>query len=323
MARYDIKECEVCQKLIPPRAKVCRFCEAANTPSESTGSYNKFGIPRDIPADVARTVRMECGFGCVICGELPIEYEHFDPPYVEEKEEHKAQGIALLCLPHHRQREGRPPSLQAHQVRLYRDNPKCKQSDFVPVYPKFFISPGPRGIRLGSMSVNRGAVRVRANGQNFIWFDEADVGDLHRPVLLGMHLEDEKGETWLEIEDNVLSIAPSISFDIQCEGARVTITAEGRTILKMERYEMESVLPPEAGAEFESLLPSDDWENLASGLCIDEPINVLTVQEADTWCGGKHIQITANQVLVDGQVKFAGNIQLQGLNAATSAVIEL
>ena len=47
---------------------------------------NEHGLPRHIPADVARAVRQECGFGCVICGVALIQYEHFDPEFAEARE---------------------------------------------------------------------------------------------------------------------------------------------------------------------------------------------------------------------------------------------
>lgn len=64
---------------------------------------NAHGLDRAIPAHVKRQVRQECGFGCVICGRLPYEYDHFDPEFTDAKE-HRAEGIALLCSRHHSDR---------------------------------------------------------------------------------------------------------------------------------------------------------------------------------------------------------------------------
>jgi hypothetical protein len=57
---------------------------------------NKHGLKRDIPEEVKREVRQRCGFGCVMCGNAIVEYEHFDPPF-EHAREHNPNGIALLC----------------------------------------------------------------------------------------------------------------------------------------------------------------------------------------------------------------------------------
>ena len=60
------------------------------------GRINKHGLSDYIPADVRRTVRRDCGFGCVVCGLAIAQYEHFDPPF-EDAMAHRAKGIALLC----------------------------------------------------------------------------------------------------------------------------------------------------------------------------------------------------------------------------------
>lgn len=57
---------------------------------------NRHGLSRNIPADVKRTVRQACGFGCVVCGSAIVEYEHVNPPFALATE-HDARGIALLC----------------------------------------------------------------------------------------------------------------------------------------------------------------------------------------------------------------------------------
>ena len=59
-------------------------------------SFNCHGLKRYIPADVARTIRQECGFGCVRCGKAIYEYHHFDPPF-HDAVEHNPAGMVLLC----------------------------------------------------------------------------------------------------------------------------------------------------------------------------------------------------------------------------------
>ena len=57
---------------------------------------NRFGLSRNIPADVKRSIRKACGFGCVICGGSIIDYEHVDPPFARARN-HDPQCITLLC----------------------------------------------------------------------------------------------------------------------------------------------------------------------------------------------------------------------------------
>ena len=47
---------------------------------------NQHGLSRSIPEDVKQHVRQECGFGCVICGNIIIDYEHIDPGFAEARE---------------------------------------------------------------------------------------------------------------------------------------------------------------------------------------------------------------------------------------------
>ena len=57
---------------------------------------NKAGLSRTIPNGTKRLVRQRCGFGCVICGNAIIQYEHFNPEF-ENATKHDSNGITLLC----------------------------------------------------------------------------------------------------------------------------------------------------------------------------------------------------------------------------------
>jgi hypothetical protein len=57
---------------------------------------NIHGLDRNIPENIRRQVRQECGFGCVICGLAITQYEHIDPTFADAKF-HDPKKIALLC----------------------------------------------------------------------------------------------------------------------------------------------------------------------------------------------------------------------------------
>lgn len=59
-------------------------------------TLNQYGLNRNIPEDVKRTVRQRCGFGCVICAGAIVEYEHVDPEFARAHQHHPDR-IALLC----------------------------------------------------------------------------------------------------------------------------------------------------------------------------------------------------------------------------------
>jgi len=64
---------------------------------------NKHGLSRSIPPTVKSEVRKRCAFGCVLCGSIPYDYDHFIVPWAEAKE-HDPDDIVLLCDKHHRQK---------------------------------------------------------------------------------------------------------------------------------------------------------------------------------------------------------------------------
>jgi hypothetical protein len=88
---------------------------------------NQFGLTRDIPKDVKLRVRRRCGFGCVICGNAIVTYEHFDPPF-REANTHRAEGITLLCGSH--QLESSKGLLSADSIRRANATPCCLQRGY-------------------------------------------------------------------------------------------------------------------------------------------------------------------------------------------------
>lgn len=54
-----------------------------------------------IPEDIKREVRKRCGFGCVICGNPIVEYEHIKE--YSKVRIHKEDNLTLLCSNHHSQ----------------------------------------------------------------------------------------------------------------------------------------------------------------------------------------------------------------------------
>jgi hypothetical protein len=58
-------------------------------------------VTREIPAEMKRTIRKRCGFGCVVCGHPIYEYHHMIEWSIVK--EHKEEEITLLCDNHHKQ----------------------------------------------------------------------------------------------------------------------------------------------------------------------------------------------------------------------------
>lgn len=57
---------------------------------------NKYGLSRSIPDSIKEQILRDAGFGCVICGQCPYEYEHIDPRFCDAKK-HDPNRMTLLC----------------------------------------------------------------------------------------------------------------------------------------------------------------------------------------------------------------------------------
>lgn len=72
-------------------------------------------------------MRRRCGFGCVICGNAIVTYEHFDPPFREART-HRAEGITLLCGSH--QLESSKGLLSRDSIKRANAKPCCQQRGY-------------------------------------------------------------------------------------------------------------------------------------------------------------------------------------------------
>ncbi len=66
----------------------------------ATSQVNKHGLERYIDPRIKRIIRQQCGFGCCICGNALINYEHVDPEFAEATI-HDPNKMTLLCYEHH------------------------------------------------------------------------------------------------------------------------------------------------------------------------------------------------------------------------------
>lgn len=57
---------------------------------------NQYGLGRYIPSEIRRALRKEAGYGCVICGEIVIQYEHIQPEF-KDAFEHDPNKMTILC----------------------------------------------------------------------------------------------------------------------------------------------------------------------------------------------------------------------------------
>lgn len=83
-----------------------------------------------IPKDVKLQVRQQCGFGCVVCGLMFWDYEHWNPTNKVRKQRglpHTAAGITLACPNHHR---GKGALMSDEDYAGHVANPRALQDGF-------------------------------------------------------------------------------------------------------------------------------------------------------------------------------------------------
>lgn len=166
---------------------------------------NQHGLRRYIPAAIRRTVRQECGFGCIFCGGALVQYHHFDPPFVNAYE-HRAAGIALLCPTCHSRFEDVP----IEEMRQCRDAPYSKQVGLAHDSFLFGLTQIP-SVKLGRVEATSGQI-IRHEDRLLLGLlpPEAAKG----PLRLTCELRDKRGVLLLRIKDNILTVGAD-HFDVQ------------------------------------------------------------------------------------------------------------
>ena len=184
---------------------------------------NKHGLPRRVPAGIAREVRRRCGFGCVKCGSAIYDLEHFEPDY-KDAVEHNADGITLLCMQCN-QKKARG-LLSAATVKRCNQKPRCKEDGFASEFFDF----GLEGYEVvfGGARFKNCADLVRVSGTSVLSI--APPTEKGMPFLLSGKFFGVDGKSNLIIEDNQFQVL-SGNWDVEIEGGVITVRSEPRNIV--------------------------------------------------------------------------------------------
>lgn len=184
---------------------------------------NKHGLSRNIPEQVKREVRQQCGFGCVICGTAIAQYEHYEPDFAEATE-HLAKGITLLCgACHDKVTRG---FWSKQKVSEASKSPICiKRGHAIDAFDISFQHPL---IRIGPATWINTSTILDVMGQTVLRIDppEAD-GCPYR--VSGVFSDDQTGNA-LVIDANEWKASASL-WDVEVEGKTVTIRRKPRDII--------------------------------------------------------------------------------------------
>lgn len=193
-------------------------------------NINKFGLARRIPAEIARTVRQEAGFGCVICGSGIFEYEHIEPEFKEAKE-HDPNCITLLCPScHGKVTRNR---LSKESVWSAKRNPKPLQQGFANDWFDFNSDRMPF-IKFGGTTTQNCEIPLLVHDIAVLRITPPLITGT--PFLLSGCFYNEEGDITLEILDNEWR-AFIDNWDIEFVGPLLTIKDPQGTIILRIRVE--------------------------------------------------------------------------------------
>jgi hypothetical protein len=183
---------------------------------------NAQGLSRNIPTAVKLQVRQECFFGCVICGAMPFDYEHFDPEFVDARV-HDAKGIALLCPGHHRDKTaGR---LAPQLIADCRANPfnKVNNATWKPA-----LGPGLVRFNFGGNLFSGSSAGFSINGSPVLRVTMPPNGGVWG--LTGSFVAN--GKEMLRFEDSLVT-AYSGSWDVNLAGTRLSVSNQAGKVAEV------------------------------------------------------------------------------------------
>jgi hypothetical protein len=176
---------------------------------------NKYGLSRDIPAEVKRAVRQRCGFGCVICGSGIIQYEHVDPEFPDATE-HNPDHITLLCPQCHAKVTTGFWSKQ--KVKDAMGEPKCKIQGYS--REVFDIGKGHPMLQFGGVVLKNCLIPIQVRERELFKIEAPE--EEEGPFRFSGFFCDSKGNLSLQIIQNEW-FAQSSNWDVEVTGGSIII----------------------------------------------------------------------------------------------------
>lgn len=186
---------------------------------------NKYGLKRHIPENIKKEVRLRCGFGCVVCGAMFYDYEHFDPVF-EECQSHRAEGITLLCGRHHTNKTRNFFPLAA--VKKANNKPYAKHNGF---WEDLTFDSMPPTILLGTNETRCYRDVFIINNKKILCIDSPECAD--SPYLISACFIDNNNNKILDIERNVIK-GNSGNVDVVAKGGVLSIKSLEKPITFLE-----------------------------------------------------------------------------------------
>jgi hypothetical protein len=188
-------------------------------------NINKHGLKRSsLDAVTKQQIRQRCGFGCIVCGELPWDYAHIEPPF-EDALRHDPACMALLCDRHHREFDATPRLLSMERIRAAMLSPRNATSD--PVW-RSMLGPGQPTVQFGGQLLFGSEVRIECNGH--VVFSVCSHPDPLVPWELSGRIYGASGERLVHFERNELHANHELA-DINFKASRLTVHSTTKDVL--------------------------------------------------------------------------------------------
>jgi hypothetical protein len=188
-----------------------------------SSELNKFGLSRNIPAPVRRTIRQQCGFGCVICANPICDYEHIDPEFKDARD-HLPSKMCLLCGSCHGDvNRGITPK---SEVKKRRGNPEA--FNLKAVSRKFWINTQEVKVKFGGATFIDPKNVLNINGTEILSIQPPE--DFNGPPRISGQFFSTTGARILTLDNNIYT-APVDIWDIESKGSSLIFREARRKIV--------------------------------------------------------------------------------------------
>lgn len=190
---------------------------------------NRHGLKRYIPTSVRKKVRQNSGYGCVICGNAIVDYEHVDPEFKDAKA-HNAACITLLCPGcHSKVTRG---SYSKEKVKEAMKHPWAFENGLS--YDDLDMPAKEPEIIVGDSKYSGLVTLLDVKGKKLVSFKKPE--NKFSPYLINAEFYNQKGDLTAKIRDNIFQNVLG-DHDIQFVGGKIIIKCPGykNPSLELER----------------------------------------------------------------------------------------
>lgn len=166
------------------------------------------------------------------CGKGIVQYDHFDPEYVDA-DDHRADGITLLCGSCHD--EKRHGLLTNHQVAEMNADPFCLKHGAA--FGQFRLTSEQPIVKLGSSEFRACRVILEVAGEKVLWFSRPS--QTEEGFCLNARIRNEEGDIVLEIIKNEWRIGDRL-WDVDTSSNGIVIRSRANFFSLILRF-----IPPQ------------------------------------------------------------------------------